>query len=66
MARPPKNPEDRKHYHLHVPLTDAQHALIQEAVKLEGRDKAESARTLLLDAARRVVAKRKSQESSRE
>jgi hypothetical protein len=57
MARPRKNPEDRKDYHLRVPLTDAQHSLIEEAVELVEQDKAAWARTVLLDTARRMVAK---------
>jgi hypothetical protein len=55
MGRPPKKPEDRKRYQLHVPLTDAQHALIEEAVKLEGEDKAAWARAVLLRAAQERV-----------
>ncbi len=38
MPRPRKKPEDRKDYHLRVPLTDAQRALIEEASKLGGQD----------------------------
>jgi uncharacterized protein (DUF1778 family) len=57
MGRPAKKPEDRKTYQLHVPLTEAQHALIKQAVELDGDDKAEWARTILLDAARRRIAK---------
>jgi hypothetical protein len=57
MGRPRKEPKDRKNYHLRVPLTDAQHALITEAVKLEDRDKADWARGILLDAARKTVAR---------
>lgn len=41
MGRPRKNPEDRKDYHLRVPLTVAQLALIEQAVKLDDKDKAE-------------------------
>lgn len=57
MARPRKNPEDRKDYHLRVPLNEAQHALIEEAVQLEGEEKAAWARVVLLKAARARVAK---------
>ena len=57
MARPLKDPEDRKNYHLRVPLTDAQHALIEEAVKLDDQDKAAWARAILLDAAKRRIGK---------
>jgi hypothetical protein len=57
MGRPPKNPEDRKTYQLHIPLTEAQHATIKQAVELDGMDKAEWARTILLEVARRKIAK---------
>jgi hypothetical protein len=55
MPRPPKSPEDRKSYHLRVPLTKAQRDLIEEAVRLEGEDKARWAREILLAAARKRV-----------
>jgi hypothetical protein len=57
MGRPPKNPEDRKTYQLHIPLTAAQHMLIKQAVEIDAADKAEWARTVLLDAAKRKIAK---------
>jgi hypothetical protein len=57
MGRPPKNPEDRKTYQLHVPLTETQHALIKQAVELDGDDKAEWARAILLQEAKRRIAK---------
>jgi uncharacterized protein (DUF1778 family) len=57
MGRPPKKPEDRKTYQLHVPLTGDQHALIKQAVEIAGADKAEWARAVLLDAAKRSIAK---------
>jgi uncharacterized protein (DUF1778 family) len=59
MARQRKNPEDRKDYHLRVPLARGQRALIEEAAKLEGTDKAAWARVLLLTAAKRSIAKSK-------
>jgi uncharacterized protein (DUF1778 family) len=59
MARQRKNPEERKDYHLRVPLTPAQRALIEGAAKLEGEDKAGWARTILLTAAKRTIAKTK-------
>jgi uncharacterized protein (DUF1778 family) len=55
MPRPRKNPEDRKDYHLRVPLTDAQRSLIEEACRLAEQDLAGWSRTVLLDAARRKV-----------
>jgi uncharacterized protein (DUF1778 family) len=63
MSRPLKNPEDRKDYHLRVPLTEAQRALIEEAARLEDEDRAAWARTILLEAARRRVNKAKPKEN---
>lgn len=59
MARPPKKPEERKAYHLRVPLAAKQRALIEEAARLADEDKAAWARTVLLEAARQRLAKRK-------
>src|SRR5258705_210133 len=36
MPRPRKPPGERKNYHLRVPLSDAQHALIEEPAGLTG------------------------------
>ena len=57
MPRPPKKPEDRKGYHLRVPLTDAQRSLVEQASQLEGEDMAAWARGVLLTAARKRIAK---------
>lgn len=57
MAQARKKPGERKDYHLRVPLSAAQRALIEKAVALEGTEKAGWARTLLLAAARRRIAK---------
>ncbi|HVS34978.1 MAG TPA: hypothetical protein VMS17_05310 [Gemmataceae bacterium] len=59
MGRPRKKPEDRKDYHLRVPLDEAQRALIDQAAALSRADKAEWARTVLLDAAKRMIAQGK-------
>ena len=59
MAGVPKKPEDRKSYHLRVPLTAAQRALIEEAVKIDQDDKAGWARAMLVSAAKRTIAKNK-------
>ena len=59
MAGMPKKPEDRKSYHLRVPLTPRQRALIEEAVKVDDDDKANWARAVLLNAAKRTIAKNK-------
>jgi hypothetical protein len=64
MARPPKRPEDRKAYHLRVPLAADQRALIEGAAKLAGEDKAAWARAVLLEAARKGLGKRKSAEAA--
>ena len=58
MARAHKKPEDRKDYHLRVPLTPGQRALIENAAKLEEEDKAGWARVILLTAAKRTIAKK--------
>jgi hypothetical protein len=55
MPRPKKNPEDRKAYHLRVPLTEAQRAVIVEASGLADKDIAAWAREILLDAAKRAA-----------
>lgn len=57
MGRPPKKPEDRKRYQLHVPLTESQHAIIKQAVELSGDDKAEWARAVLLREAKQSIAR---------
>lgn len=59
MARPPKQPAERKVYHLRVPLAANQRALIEEAARLADADKAAWARAILLEAARKGLAKRK-------
>jgi hypothetical protein len=58
MAQARKRPGERKDYHLRVPLSAAQRALIDQAVALEGLEKAGWARALLLAAAKRRIAKR--------
>jgi uncharacterized protein (DUF1778 family) len=59
MARQRKSPEERKDYHLRVPLTTGQRTLIEGAARLEGEDKAGWARAVLLTAAKRTIAKNK-------
>jgi len=61
MARQHKNPEERKDYHLRVPLTPGQRTLIERAARLDGEDKAGWARAVLLPAARRTIAKSKNE-----
>jgi hypothetical protein len=60
MARQRKTAEQRKDYHLRVPLTPGQRALIEDAARLEEEDKAGWARAVLVVAAKRTVAKNKS------
>ena len=57
MVRSRKAPHERKDYHLRVPLSAQQRALIEKAVRLEGLEKAGWARAILLIAARRSIAK---------
>lgn len=57
MPRPPKNPEDRKDYHLRVPLAEAQRAAVEEAARLEDQDMAAWARAVLMDAAKKRIGK---------
>jgi hypothetical protein len=59
MARLRKKPEDRKDYHLRVPLTPGQRVLIEDVAKLHGEEKASWARAVLVSAARRTLAKDK-------
>lgn len=57
MVRSRKAPDERKDYHLRVPLSAQQRALIEKAVRLEGLEKAGWARAILLTAAKRCIAK---------
>ena len=57
MTRSRKNPEERKSYHLRVPLSAAQRTLLEKAVTLEGVEKASWARAILLAAARKRIAR---------
>jgi hypothetical protein len=51
----PKDPQDRKDYHLRVPLTAAQLAVIEAAARLEDEGKAGWARSVLLAAAKKRI-----------
>ena len=59
MSRARKSPEERKDYHLRVPLNTEQRALIEEAARQQGEEKAGWARSLLLTAAKRRIAQSK-------
>jgi uncharacterized protein (DUF1778 family) len=65
MGRPAKNPEDRKDYHLRVPLDERQREQIERAAALAHADKAEWARGVLLAAAQKQIARQDQKESSR-
>ncbi len=57
MPRPRKSPQDRKDYHLRVPLTREQLSVIEEAARLEDDGMAGWARAILLAAARKRIDK---------
>ena len=65
MGRPRKRPEDRKDYHLRVPLDETQRALIDQAAALAHEDKAEWARAILLEMAKRKIAKHEGKKNHR-
>lgn len=54
MARPPKNPEDRKDTSIRIPMTEAEKAAIHEAAESKGEKPITWAREVLLRAAKRV------------
>jgi uncharacterized protein (DUF1778 family) len=58
MARPRKPDSERKAIILRIPVTEEQQSLIVEAAARNGADMATWARPVLLQAARRAVAKR--------
>jgi hypothetical protein len=66
MAQARKKPAERKDYHLRIPLSAVQRALIEKAVALEGLEKAGWARALLLAAARRRIARNEKEPPNRE
>jgi uncharacterized protein (DUF1778 family) len=53
------DPTERKSYHLRVPLSPRQRALIEDAARLDEQDKAGWARAILLAAAKRTISKNK-------
>ena len=59
MPRPRKKAADRKDYHLRVPLTAAQLAVIEEAVRVDAESMAGWARAVLLATARKRIEKAK-------
>ena len=63
MARPPKKPELRMDKNLMIPVTAADRQLVNDGATAAGKDMATWARPLLIRAAKRELAKSKSQES---
>jgi len=59
MARPHKDPELRMDTDLRVPMTSAQKQLLDDATADEPEGKAAWARAVLLDAAKKKLAKSK-------
>lgn len=55
MARPTKEPAQRRSTHLRVPVTEAERAIIMEAIANEPDGFAAWARSLMLQAAREKV-----------
>ena len=66
MPRPRKDGRLRMDTDMRIPLTSEQKALIDEATDDEPDGKAAWARALMLDAARRKIAKRKTREADAE
>jgi len=58
MARPPKDPSDRKTVDVRVPMTEDQKKLVAEAAAADQADVAAWARPILLNAAKARTAKR--------
>jgi len=57
MARPPKNPSERKNVDIRIPVTPDQKQLITDA--LDGQELAGWARDLILKGARELIDQRK-------
>jgi uncharacterized protein (DUF1778 family) len=55
MARPLKNPSDRKTVHLRVPITADQKKIVDDAMALDGREFAGWARDLILEHAQALL-----------
>jgi len=59
MARPPKKPELRMDRNLMIPVTEAQRELVNQGAIAAAEDMATWARPILLNAAKREIAKSK-------
>ena len=57
MARPPKKPELRMDKNLMIPVTEDQRAFVNKGASVAGKDMATWARPILLQAAKRELAK---------
>lgn len=55
MARPPKDPSQKKNVDLRIPVTAAQKQTVADAMAVDGREFASWARTLILDAAQALL-----------
>jgi hypothetical protein len=64
MGRPPKDKDQLMNVPMRFVVTAKQKRLIDEAVRLGGGEFAEWARTILLDAARKQLARRNAKKSS--
>jgi uncharacterized protein (DUF1778 family) len=59
MARPPKDPSERKTVDVRIPLTEEQKELVSEAASSDGSDVATWLRPIVLSAAEDRIAKKK-------
>jgi hypothetical protein len=59
MARPPKKPELRMDKNLMIPVTASQHGYVNRGAATAGMDMATWARPILIEAAKREIAKAK-------
>ncbi|MGD0389279.1 MAG: hypothetical protein ABSC42_10020 [Tepidisphaeraceae bacterium] len=57
MARPPKDPSERKNVDLRIPLTEDQKKLVSEAASADDADVAAWVRPIVLRAASKRLAK---------
>ena len=58
MAGKPKNPEDVKTFMLRVRMTDAEHALLEQAAKTQSLGVSSWARSELVKLARKILGKK--------
>jgi hypothetical protein len=58
MARPPKDPDQRKSVDLRIPVTATQKQIVADAMAIDSREFASWARDLILENALAILAKR--------